>query len=264
MRKVLEKGVRVATPRIHVKERYKFFLKGHALFSAFSSELLDRILERSMVKNCEKGKMIFLLGDEIEFFYVVMGGWVKLFRETRDGHESVISLLTRGGVFGEAALLKNRTSLCNAEAITESVFLLIPTGFMLEMAEDHANFGSFFEKLLEYEMEKLSQRELESEHLAQMTSSKRVGCFLLRLCETVCEGQTRLHLPYEKSLVAGRLGMTPETFSRSLHQLAGLGVETKGTMVTIRNMRELRRSICAHCSATKKECWLSEDEGDSK
>ncbi|MFT6791811.1 MAG: CRP-like cAMP-binding protein [Cellvibrionaceae bacterium] len=127
---------------------------------------------------------------------------------------------------------------------------------MLKMTENKVEFDHFLGKFLEVELNEFNQLELHAEHLAQMTSAQRVGCFLLRLCADQQQGCRGLQFPYEKVLVAGKLGMTAETFSRSLSKLSGLGVEVKNSVVIIHKVGQLCAHICEHCSATCYECPL--------
>ena len=46
-------------------------------------------------------------------------------------------------------------------------------------------------------------------------------------------------LPYEKALIANRLGMTPESFSRALARLRDLGVAVEREAVTVQDMARL-------------------------
>ena len=78
------------------------------------------------------------------------------------------------------------------------------------------------------------------EQLTVRSSAQRLADFLLRLIPPETE-RANLQLPWDKALVAARLGMQPETLSRSLAKLRSLGVETKGAQVTIRNMPTLRQ-----------------------
>lgn len=234
-------------------------LKSISLFSDFSDGAMQLLLKRCSVKNVGEKSLLFLTGDPAEHFYVILDGWIKLFRETRDGHESVLSVLTVGDVFGKTAILKNGSFPHSAETLTETGLLMIPAAFLRKMAEEHEGmFDEFLAKFLENEMQEHSRLGLEAEHLTHMTSAQRVGCFLLRMCGGRREGSIRLRFPYEKSLVAGRLGMTPETFSRTLNQLSAIGVDTDHAAVTIHNIAQLRSHICGHCSATRRECELGD------
>jgi len=83
------------------------------------------------------------------------------------------------------------------------------------------------------------------EHIEQikvLDAPQRVGDFLLRLC---CrrEGRCIVELPYEKSLIAMRLGMKPESLSRALARLRPLGVAVEREQVTISDVGLLRRHI---------------------
>jgi len=50
-----------------------------------------------------------------------------------------------------------------------------------------------------------------------------------------------VRLPLDKALIAGRLGMQPETLSRSLAKLRRLGIESKGAEVSIPDVLALKR-----------------------
>jgi len=204
-----------------------------------------------------------MIGDKADFFYVVVSGWVKLYRDTRDGHETVIAMLTNNDIFGRCSILKKGSCPYSGQAITDVEVLMIPSSFMLHMAEQHEEFDHFLAKFLEGERIEFNQKGLEAEHLTHMPSAERVGCFLLRMCGEAKEDRVTMHFPYEKSLVAGRLGMTPETFSRSLNQLTSLGVESKNSEVVVNNMAQLRARVCEHCSATRQECALGEETAEN-
>jgi CRP-like cAMP-binding protein len=54
------------------------------------------------------------------------------------------------------------------------------------------------------------------------------------------EGPVELHLPIDKALIAARLGMQPETFSRALARLRSEGVESVGDRVRVGDIARLR------------------------
>ncbi|MDB2414207.1 Crp/Fnr family transcriptional regulator [Rickettsiales bacterium] len=258
MEKLLEKSASqgVLHKFMQSKEAYRSFLKRMPLFCEFSETCLSEVLANSRIKHHKKGDILFMTGDNAQNFRIIVNGWIKLYRETRDGHEAVVSVLTNNEVFGKTAILSKGTYAYTAEAITDTEMLMIPAAFMLKMAEHKDDYDHFLAKFLEEELNDSNQLGLHAEHLGQMTSAERVGCFLLRLCSIQKEGSITFQLPYEKALVAGKLGMTAETFSRSLNQLITRGVETKNSVVTIHNIEQLRTHICEHCSATTLECPL--------
>jgi CRP-like cAMP-binding protein len=244
------------------KERVniKNFLKGLSLFTHFPDKGLEEVLNRACVKHYPKGKMLFMVGDQADYFYILIDGWIKLFRETRNGHEVIITLLTNGEMFGRSAVIKNGTHPYSCEALTDLRLLILPSNFMLHMAGNHTDYDDFLNRFLESELNEHNNKNLEAEHLAYMTSAQRVGCFLLRMCTNRTHGSITFQLPYEKSLVAGRLGMTPETFSRSLNHLSSKGVRAQHSTITIDSIEELKGFTCEHCSATRKECFQADSD----
>ncbi len=256
MEQLLEKTTS-ATGIAH--EHYSNFLRSVSLFSEFERQDLDEVLRKSMIRTYPNKSLLFLTGDEAEFFYVIVSGWIKLFRETPEGHETVISVLSHHDVFGNNAIVKGTRFAYSAEAVSNATLLQVPSAFMLHMAKDHTSYDSFLTKFLKSEFSRTDQYCLEAEHLSKKTSKERVGCFLLKMCDGQKEGEVHLLFPYEKSLAAGRLGMAPETFSRCLNQLAPMGVETHENRVTIHQVERLRQNICSDCSALRKECALSYD-----
>jgi CRP-like cAMP-binding protein len=245
------------------KSAYREFLKSISLFSSFDEDAISQLLNKSIVTEYKKDRLLFLTGDEAEFLYIIINGWVKLFRETSDGHESIFYVLTHGEAFGKIAMLKKSSFDYSAEIVADSVLMKIPASFMIEMAGDQEHFSDLLDKFLKSQISETNKRCLEAEHLTHMTSAQRVGCFLLKMCGHKKEGDITLQFPYEKSLIAGRLGMTPETFSRSLNQLGSLGVKIEGSKVTINNISQLHANICDHCSAMKKDCNFGEEEDGS-
>ena len=80
------------------------------------------------------------------------------------------------------------------------------------------------------------------EQIKLMTAPQRLADFLLRLCPTDA-GSCRILLPYEKTLIANRLGMKPESLSRAFAKLRGQGVTVDREEVTIGDPRALKDYI---------------------
>ena len=78
----------------------------------------------------------------------------------------------------------------------------------------------------------------EAEQLTTKSSVQRLAEFLLRLSPEAT-GSIEINLPVDKSLIAGRLGMQPETLS--LSTLRTVGVETRKEHIFIEDVDTLRR-----------------------
>jgi len=233
---------------------YKKILREVNLFRDFSEKSLDTMLTCSSVRRYKKNSMIYDTGSSASFFYIVVSGVVKLYRYTQDGHESIYSVLTSSDFFGKSAIMKQGTHSLNAKAAKDTELLLIPSSFIVQMATESDKYDNFVVKLLESELNESSQNHLRAEQFALMTSAERVGCFLLRLLDEKQQLSATFKLPYEKALVANKLGMTAETFSRTLTKLALLGVKLTKYTVSIDDVHKLCSNTCERCPATGEEC----------
>lgn len=77
------------------------------------------------------------------------------------------------------------------------------------------------------------------EQLQTRSSAQRLAQFLVSLAP-VEEGAAVVVLPYDKSLIAHRLGMKPESLSRAFARLRNQGVSTDGNRVLVDDMTNLR------------------------
>ena len=72
------------------------------------------------------------------------------------------------------------------------------------------------------------------------SSVQRVAEFLASLCE-VDNGSCEIALPYDKVLIAGRLGITPESLSRAFAKLKSFGVAVHYSHVAVADITRLRQ-----------------------
>ncbi|WP_042695759.1 Crp/Fnr family transcriptional regulator, partial [Azospirillum sp. B506] len=77
------------------------------------------------------------------------------------------------------------------------------------------------------------------EQLQVQPAPQRVAAFLMRVCPSG-DGPAQFQLPFDKALIARRLGMQPETLSRALAKLRAVGVETQGLIVSVAERAALR------------------------
>lgn len=232
-------------------ENTQAWLRSLPLLASLKESDIADLFHRSQVQEIAKGSQMFLQGEPAGNFYIVISGWIKLFRETGDGHESVAGLCHEGDTFGEAVLYQGSTYPFGAQAVEPSRALRVPASAIKELIKGNGEFAAAMIQSMSQRMQTL---ELQVEHLSVMTAPQRIGCFLLKLCRGKSMHNVELALPYDKGLVAALLGIKLETFSRSLHQLKPVGVEVSGPVVTIADVQKLQDYACASCSAIPEEC----------
>ena len=236
------------------RETYVKVLNEGAVGSLEKVEPFDRLRPKTkealkangFSQSFSKGQMIFVHGDPASRFYFIEKGWVKLFRETLGGDEAVLDVLPPGSVFGETAFCEGGIYTCSAEAIEDACLRSCPSGVLEHEIVENADFMFGF---LEYIAAKGLKKDREIELRSVQNAAQRIGCFILRLCGSGKESSATVCLPWEKSLIAARLGMAPETFSRGLARLQkDIKMRIDGNVIEISNMKALVRYTCAACS----------------
>lgn len=229
------------------------------LFSDFETAELEAFVKRCQVMEPGKGDVLFVQGASADFLYAVLSGWVKLFRETGDGHEAIAGLCTHGDLFGEAVLYQGSHYPFGAQVAEDAVVLRIPAEAVRGRVRESSTFA---ERLIRIIAQRLNALELHAEHLTVMTAPQRVGCYLLKLCHAKPETtQISVLLPYDKTLVATFLGMKLETFSRALAQLKDVDVTVDGPKITVADVGRLREYVCGSCSIEPGECEKESGNG---
>jgi CRP-like cAMP-binding protein len=227
------------TRRVGLEHRDLAVISRVPLFAGLEASGLADLLTEAVVRRFSRNTLLFIEGEPAGQFYVVLDGWVRLYRQTTDGRESVIALLARGESFAEALMFLGGRFPVSAAVVEEARLLVIPAkSFRRALRHD----SELCFKMMASMALHLRRLVGQVEQLTVRSSSERVAQFLLKLARDGAESAI-VHLPYDKGLIAARLGMQPETLSRALAKLRPLGVETHGSRVTIRDIAALRR----HC-----------------
>lgn len=213
--------------------------KESILLASLPGPLSDTILSQTAAQSFDRGETIFVQGEPAESVYIVIEGWVKLFRMSQSGAEAVVSVFTKGQSFGEAAALQGDVYPVAAEAVTDCRAIPVHAGLILEMMKSHPALCT---AMLASTFRHLHALVAQIEQLKAHSGAQRLAEFLLDLCP-VADGGCAVTLPYDKSLIAGRLGMKPESLSRSFARLRDLGVDVDHYHAAIPDVTRLRAFV---------------------
>jgi CRP-like cAMP-binding protein len=208
----------------------------------------QHLAQHARLEHHAKGKVLFLSGDRADHFFLVLTGWVKLYRETLDGMQAIVDVLPAGHLFGETALFEENVFPFSAEVIEPATLLRLPIAVLSdEISKDPALALAMLRVMVQYRR----QQDQELEHTKLQSAPQRIGCFLLRLLDQRNQGPFSLNLPYDKTLIASRLGMQPETFSRALTRLKDeTGIRISGARIEGDAITQLAIYACGACSST--------------
>jgi CRP-like cAMP-binding protein len=212
-------------------------IAGLPLFAGLTRGTLLALLSDAVVRSFPRRTVLFLQDEPATRFFVVLEGWVKLVRGTAGGEESIIAVFTRGQSFAEAAMFETGVYPVNASVADDARLVVVPTDlFMRQLRNDSElclNMLAAMSRHLRHLVQQIEQLNVRSSH-------ERLAGFLIGLCPTA-RGAVEIRLPFDKTLIAARLNMQPETLSRALMKLREIGIETRRGNVFVPDVSRLRR-----------------------
>lgn len=217
------------------------------LFKGLQAQTQLALSQASKLNYYKKGILFYMAQTtERPYLFYIVRGWVKLFTVSLEGAEIICDILTDTHYFNEAMLFRDGVELLSAQAISDIQIITTPIALLKQMIMQDAQLAvNLLREILQKQWELIHTVE----HLSIQNAAQRIGCFLLRLCPLEKTQAITLHLPYDKALVAARLGMCPETFSRALTKLRRLcRIEVKGESIYIPEVNFLSQYVCSQCS----------------
>jgi len=197
------------------------FLATHPLFRDLGQAPLVRIAAATQVIEVPRGGVLFKRDDPCAGFHIMVYGQIKLAVQTARGDEKVIELLGPGQSFGEAVMFLETPYRVTAEAIAESKLLHIDRAAVFAELDRDPLLARRIIASLSMRLHHLVS-ELESQAL--QSGTQRVVGYLLSLVDHEETTKACIELPARKNIIASRLNLTHEHFSRILHGLADAGV----------------------------------------
>lgn len=206
------------------------------LFAELTDDEIRSLLRGASVKDHPRGTMLFMQGDPADRFFLVLSGRVKLVKTTEAGCEGIVEVFSAGQSFGEAAMFASRRFPVAAEVLSDATLVHVAASpFLAELARAPdlafkllANMARHHRRLIR----QLGELKLKS-------PGQRLASFLLSLT-SLTKGRAVVELPVDKSVVAGRIGISPESLSRALLRLRDSGVHCRGREVVMEDVQVVR------------------------
>jgi CRP-like cAMP-binding protein len=213
------------------------------LFADLPETRLQRVARASRMLPLGKRSALFNSGEACHGLSIVIYGQIKLAFAAMDGSEKVFDILQSGACFGETELLLGEPYRAHARALDDSLVLQVPRATVLDLIGDD---GSFAHKLLNGMSKRIHDLLLDLEDFTLLSGTGRVVGFLLREAEAAepgCETAV-IRLPAAKGVVASKLNLSAEHFSRVLHELADRGLlSVSQRTLAIPSIKRLRNAL---------------------
>ncbi|WP_324752295.1 Crp/Fnr family transcriptional regulator [Roseovarius sp. Pro17] len=210
--------------------------KDSVLMRTLPDHVVDTLLGDAKTQQYGRGETVFLQGETAHVIHIVVDGWVKLYRVALNGNEAIVNVFTRSHSFGEAVAFKQEDYPVSAEAVTDCKLLLIPARSLVAMMKEEPELCI---AVLASTFQHLHKMVSHLEQITAQTGAQRVAAFLLDLSNGD-SGSCMVTLPYDKILIAGRLGMKPESLSRAFSRLGKVGVKITRNHASISDVDALR------------------------
>ena len=206
------------------------------MFSALPPEALDALLAQSDLQLRPRRTTLSEQDEPATACYLVLDGWVKLFRMTVGGDEVVVGVFARGDCIAEVPCLTGGAYPVSGETVTDARLLLVRTSVVSSMMRERPEIAM---AIVSSTFRHLHALVAQVEQLKAHTGAQRVAEFLLELCDAQ-KGACTITLPYDKSLIAGRLGMQPPSLSRAFNKLEEVGVKISQNQAEVADVARLR------------------------
>ena len=220
------------------------FLANLALFKEAAADESERIAHGTRVLHVQRGETLFHKGDPCEGFYLVVYGQAKLAFTSPQGAEKVVEIIGPGMSFGEAVMFLDLPHVVYAQTLADSMLLHISKSVVISELQRNPDFAR---KMLGGLSRRLHGIISDVEAYCMHSGAQRVIGYLLRDAqEGAADGdedakRIAVTLPTNKAVIASRLNLTPQHFSRILHELTDAGlVEVDGRTIHITDLDKLR------------------------
>ncbi|WP_431320142.1 Crp/Fnr family transcriptional regulator [Rhizobium sp. YTU87027] len=211
-------------------------LSGALIASSLDAHERRALLSCAAAVRYEPQDVLFRQHEKARYFYCVLSGYVRLYRGS-EGREADISICEPGQSFGEGLVLAGEAYNYGAQAMEHAILARFDIAQVKALLDELPRIGVAIARSLSQHL--LSTMDCLAQDRMQ-TSPQRVAHYLLAHCTS--EGtRASLRLPFQKSLLARKLGLAPEALSRAFSTLRASGVSVCGRAIAIEDVDLLRQ-----------------------
>jgi CRP/FNR family transcriptional regulator, transcriptional activator FtrB len=208
----------------------------HPLLATCQAETLDLLLQGAFVQRFPAHTQLCKEGERADFLYAILSGAIELTATWLD-RETTIAVIGPPHTFIVAAVVLDRLYLQSARVLEPSRILMLPSGPVREAMRGDAGFATAIAEEMANAYRNVAQ-ELKNQKLR--TSLERLANWLVHRDKETGGGH-RFVIPFEKKVLAARLGMAPEALSRAFATLAKFDVRVEGASVIVKDWAALER-----------------------
>lgn len=195
-----------------------------------------KLIETSTIITMPARSVLFREGEHAEHLYCVLDGYVRLYRLSRDGREADVRICGPGDTFNECLIFGAEHYHYNAQSAERCTFARFDLARIRTMIDDDPKVARTLMRCLSRSL--LTTMDCVANDRLQ-TAPQRVANYLI----TQGPGDATsfsLRLPFQKSVLAGKLGLAPEALSRAFSSLRDVGVIVRGRIIQVSDIAALK------------------------
>jgi len=211
-------------------------LKNSALARELSSEALDALIRAGRVEYYRRGDTLFRQRENPTHIFLLLQGKVSLTTSRESGECTIVEMISAGKMLLTSSAILNTPYLVTGEAITDLRVFSISIADFTDLVAKHPSIALVA-------LRQMANNSLtlvnQVRQLKLQSANERLAHYILsRLDRT--EGSVITELDEERRVIAQRLGMTPESLSRSIAALKTVGVTFEQRTVRVTDAVALR------------------------
>lgn len=197
-------------------------LRAHPMFSAMEEDDLQQLLLHARRLRLGHHQLLYRQDMPAHHFFFVLSGRLRLYRLDSSGIDRTLDSIAPGDCIAEVMIYADPARYaCFAEALKTSEVLMVPVKAYQELLDTNHRYTQA--ALRHYAMRAVT-RFHDLEIMTVQSARDRLIRYLVDLLPEGSEQGGEIELPLPKCLVASRLAMQPETFSRILADLKSNGL----------------------------------------
>lgn len=207
-----------------------------ALLADLEPRLQRRVLDVTSAIACRARDVVIPYDAEPQHFFTVLSGHVRFYQIDGRGREADVAVYGAGETFGECSLFMEGCYPFQVQAAEATVLAAHDIHAVAAMLKEEPLLMLSISRIL---AKHSTEARLNVANDRLNTAPQRVAKYLLELWRAQGGPGNPFKLPFQKSLLAGKLGLAPEALSRAFAMLKKTGVNIRGRMVHITDAEAL-------------------------
>jgi CRP/FNR family transcriptional activator FtrB len=207
------------------------------LFEALDDRLIGALTVITQESRLPADAELCRQGHAPLHLHILLEGQVALWATAPDGGRAAVEVVRPPGYFVLATVLSRLPYLMTAQTVSAARLLLIDLDGLHDLLAREVALSN---ALLRAEALNFRALVRQVQDLKLRTAAQRLGCYLLALASEPDATTAKFRLPFDKRLLAARLGCRQENLSRAFAALRSVGVETHGARVILHDVPALR------------------------